>query len=137
MYVDTTIPFIFTPAAQEVKEDLTRQDIFDVVVNHYRANPFQSTDINRHCRYRYGSKKCFAGVLIPDSLYEPSMDEGHSAHSLAHCYPMPDWFKNNIELIQSLQSIHDCETNWSMGIMEMVLSAFAHDNSLNYEPPAQ
>lgn len=43
---------------------------------------------------------------------------------------MPAWFRENIDLIEELQAIHDTETNWVGDRMETILKMFSTDRGL-------
>jgi hypothetical protein len=106
-----------------------RQLIFDRVVRHYRAQP-------RRCpaegsgMYRFGDDRCFIGALIDDAHYDAKGMEGYTAHDLVKLFAFPQWFKDNVSFIRDLQRLHDTETTWPDGRMEMVLEMFADDRGL-------
>ncbi len=105
---------------------LTRQDIFERVVRHYRIQRHRCPPEGR-CFYRYGGESCFVGRLIED--YHPDM-EGYRARDLLSSFSMPVWFSDNIDFIEELQTIHDTETNWASGLMDTVLEALAARHGL-------
>jgi hypothetical protein len=111
---------------------VTRQTIFDRVVRHYRKQR-RRCPVEGECLYRLGDDECFIGPLIGDEHYDPTM-EGHPVRELMKIFAMPGWFHTHIDFIEELQRIHDNETNWCDGIMDMVLEMFAEDRDL--EMPA-
>ena len=63
----------------------TKQETFDTVVAHARKQKCQAYDKGKGvwCCYRTeDGKKCFAGCLIPDELYDPEMEGGAVGVSL-------------------------------------------------------
>jgi hypothetical protein len=106
----------------------SRQWIFDRVVRHYRAQP-RRCYLDGRCAYRYGDDRCFVGVLIDDAHYRPGM-EGYRANDVVMLFPVPKWFLDNIDFICDLQMVHDVETNWPDGRMNMVLKLFAAERGL-------
>jgi hypothetical protein len=105
-----------------------RQSIFDRVVRHYRAQPRRCPEKGR-CSYRLGDDRCFVGVLIDDAHYDREM-EGYRVPDLLKVFAMPSWFHDNVDFIEELQTIHDTETNWPVGRMDMVLELFAAERGL-------
>lgn len=86
------------------------QEIFDTVVRHLAQQGTQSVSKDVIlCAYRgVGGRKCAAGVLIPDESYVPAM-EGMKARNLPLKFDLPEWFIENVSLIQGLQIAHDRE----------------------------
>ncbi|MBV8795984.1 MAG: hypothetical protein JO136_13715 [Hyphomicrobiales bacterium] len=107
---------------------VTRQTIFDRVVRHYRKQR-RRCPAQGECLYRFGDDECFIGPLIGDRHYDPTM-EGHPVRELMKIFAMPAWFRIHIDFIEELQRIHDNETNWGDGIMDMVLEMFAEKRGL-------
>lgn len=107
----------------------TRQDIFDRVVRHYRQKRRRCPP-QGGCLYfsGYEENMCFVGPLI-EAHYTPCM-EGHPVRELLKLFVMPSWFRIHIDFIEELQRIHDNETNWGLGVMDMVLEMFAADRGL-------
>jgi hypothetical protein len=109
------------------------QEIFDTVATHLFKQGKRSTDQSR-CRYHgENGLKCAVGVLVSDDVYFPEMDEGNKTiKSLVEQNEdkFPDWFKDNLGLLQTLQSVHDKQRNWeSSDLMHNALVdvASAHD----------
>jgi hypothetical protein len=105
-----------------------RQWIFDCVVHHYRAQP-RRCPLAGPCLYRLGEDRCFIGALIGPAHYDPDM-EGYPVRALLKVFSMPAWFRDNIDLIEGLQNVHDTATNWWPGRMDMVLDLFAEERGL-------
>lgn len=95
---------------------MNNQEAFNRVCEHLAAQGQRCSDPETHsCLYRneYGLK-CAVGALLPDDIYDPSMDIGEKGNSLSveqlvYHYPkVAELFKNvDIELMSSLQLIHD------------------------------
>lgn len=94
---------------------LTLQQLFDTVVSHLRKQGRKSTDETTHmCAYR-GSDgaMCAIGALIPDSLYDPRM-ENMRVRTLVNNKNYADIMKksgiddSNLALAEALQETHDC-----------------------------
>lgn len=93
----------------------TRQQVFDQVVTHMRAQKVQSMrEDGDACVYRAGELKCAAGCLMTDEEYNPLMDVqsgdngtefGTSWSSLINRELVPS--TDHDDLITRLQSIHD------------------------------
>ena len=115
-------------AAPFLGELVTRQAIFDCVVRHHRKQRRRCPAEGR-CFYRFAGDMCFAGLLIDDTRYDPSM-EGYYIRNLLRVFAMPAWFHDNIDFIEELQIIHDTETNWPGGRMDMILGLFAAERGL-------
>jgi hypothetical protein len=109
-------------------EPMTRQSIFERVVRHYRKQ-HRRCPVEGRCFYRFGGNMCFAGPLIDDTHYNPDM-EGYRVRDLLKVFAMPTWFHDNIDFIEELQKIHDMETNWPVGRMDMILGLFAAERGL-------
>lgn len=68
------------------------------------------------CKYRGpDGGMCAVGCLIPDELYDPTM-EGLNYVGIPEKFPMiKDFFDGvSVDLISELQSIHDETSSWSM-----------------------
>lgn len=88
---------------------MTDQEIYDIVAKHLLTQKVKSDYCNPHgirlCKYRGPNNlKCAFGILITDEEYDPDM-EGSSAHSIIQSTLTR--YRNNIQLISELQSIHD------------------------------
>ncbi len=118
---------VFAREVVEV-EPKTRQDIFDRVVRHYRAQRRRCPP-EGHCSYRLGGDRCFVGALIDDAHYDREM-EGYLVYDLLKVIEMPGWFRENAGFIAEIQFLHDTPSNWSAGRMDMVLELFAAERGL-------
>lgn len=82
------------------------QEIFNAVWERAKDKRRAVSEPNGPCRYRTAEGlKCFAGVLIPDDKYDPSM-EGRGSYTvsfLVDAYPSIE----EQRLIGRLQSVHD------------------------------
>jgi hypothetical protein len=100
---------------------MNRQEIFDTVARHLLSQGKKcEIPTTPHedgvCMYRYNGMACAVGVLIPDDLYNESM-EGYTISVLigTHLprrhrrYTFPDWICDNIDFIVELQRVHDWE----------------------------
>ena len=115
---------------------MTDQEVFDKVVLALRKQGRKSTRLNgygqRICRYRgdYG-RKCAAGHLIPDELYDRRM-ESNNWFSIVMMWPGLQAIGFPGSLVYALQCIHDFEPvqNWETCWQEL-----ANENGLTYTPP--
>lgn len=115
------------PADLVETEPKTKQDIFDLVMRHYRGQPRRCPPEGQ-CLYRWGDERCFVGALI-DARWRPTM-EGYSVRQLEHLFALPTWFLTHLDVIEELQAIHDNEANWAPGVMDVVLKRFADERGL-------
>lgn len=93
----------------------SKQQVFDQVVTHLRAQKVQAKDESNGCVYRAGELKCAAGCLIADDEYKPEMDNsgldsdgeqcGSNWSNLVRRKVVPHTIHDS--LIQELQHIHD------------------------------
>jgi len=124
---------------------LSRQEIFDKVLDELRTQGSACVDMNRVCRYRdWTGNKCAVGHLIPDGLYDKNI-EGTSVNmpenfpSLLHTVLQNagidiwrDW-----KLLQRLQFAHDqCLTD-SISAWEFRMRRIADDFELVFKEPAK
>ncbi len=85
---------------------MTKQQIFDTVVNHFKAQKVQAV-YEDTCVYRApDGKRCAAGILIPDKYYRETM-EGHSFGRMGVTGQLPKSLTRNTPLIEQLQTVHD------------------------------
>lgn len=94
---------------------MKRREIFDKVKAHLLEQNERSSRINDMdtCLYRGpNGLKCAVGVLIPDDLYHPDMEQV-SAEALRRSWALP-WREADDYFIQELQEIHDSvlPENW-------------------------
>lgn len=98
---------------------MTEQEIFDKAVGGVLAQGRKSAESSDQCRYRMLASdgtmlKCAAGMLIPDNEYDDSIEtieakslwKPHRAHFFSE--ETIKLFKDHAELIQALQTVHDC-----------------------------
>ena len=108
---------------------LTRQDCFDKVWNHFvvEKNPlsFELSGVgDRLCLYRgLNGEKCAIGILIPDDKWNPDCENQSPVQALANC-GIKDYFHDEvfealdgIYFLRDLQGAHDivCYTFASTG----------------------
>lgn len=92
---------------------MTNQEAFEAVYKHLLTQmerssvPNQTCIGSESCKYR-GPRglKCAIGCLIPDELYDPSI-EGVSADDLSDRGFRPLFSGVNTALLQRLQDVHD------------------------------
>ena len=103
---------------------MTRQDLFDTVVRHLRAQKQRAVAKQGRsmCAYRTpDGLKCAIGCLIPDELYDPLFegksafwlltDDGPKARAVRdNCGASTD--QTVVALLASLQDVHDRRENW-------------------------
>lgn len=81
------------------------QEVFDRVVNHLRSQGGPAVDWQEGCQYKtYDGKKCAAGCLIPDELYN-AIIEGKSWREVAEYLNITS--ECDQILIRELQKAHD------------------------------
>lgn len=115
----------------------TAQELFDTIVTHLRTQGVQSKDeMKGVCLYRGpNSTKCAVGILIPDELYRPNMED-NNIDSLIEKDLVPselvEEFSSNKALLLDLQYVHDqsLPEYWEEG-----LSHVARKHHLQYLPP--
>lgn len=89
---------------------MTKQEIVDLVVPSLLKQNMRSTMVTgnaQHCAYRgKGGLKCAVGFLIPDDIYDKSM-EGLEVRDIREKYPqLENVFVHNL-LLSKLQFAHD------------------------------
>lgn len=85
---------------------MTRQETFDIVVNHLRKQGRKAIDENGHCRYRTDDGcKCAAGCLIPDDKYSPDLEGNNIWYT--PIYNILFKLGHDLSLVGRLQQIHD------------------------------
>lgn len=106
---------------------MTNQEVFDKVATHLLTQNKKSIDeeeTGNACKYRGpNGLKCAAGILIPDDVYAPCMENVVIATllreipELAHLLPFAS-------LLFDLQQIHDWEEvkNWKTKLQELAVS---------------
>lgn len=88
---------------------MTNQQVFDKVLEHSRQMT-EKCEIEianiKKCMYRgKDGNKCFVGALIPDEIYNPSIEE-HDAENAIDILFLFDKFQDH-NLLDALQIIHD------------------------------
>lgn len=98
---------------------MNEQEIFDIVRRHLIKQRVRSIDDIGRPRYRAGKKMCAIGVLIPNDLYNPSMEYNsvtrlcEEVKSDGHYkFTLPDYFRANVRFLNTLQLIHDRSFNF-------------------------
>jgi len=108
---------------------VTPQEIFDKVATHLLAQGKKARNgAGGPCLYRAeDGARCAAGCLIPDELYNASM-ECKRIRVLSQTYKLPEFITDNIRLIVQLQDVHDQAdpTGW-----RSELHRVAADNNLS------
>lgn len=93
----------------------TNQEIFDIVAKHLLTQKVKSECVlnpgtvysHVSCRYRGDNgRKCAAGVLMPDALYNDVL-EGWSVANIRVLAAMPDVEMESVPLVERLQKLHD------------------------------
>lgn len=113
---------------------MTKQEVFDKVLAHLRAQGRKALDDRRQCMYRApDGAKCAAGCLISDEQYGPRL-EGKSAnmskvHAALSASGVPE---DAMPVVQELQGIHDSHSpdQW-----EAEFARLAKEYGLTYAPP--
>lgn len=91
---------------------MTKQEIFDRVVNHLLTQNKRAVDYTLgypKCMYRTNEGlKCAVGCLIPDDAYDPRM-EGYGIRQLYTfgAFLIIQGFADHILFLEELQSVHD------------------------------
>ena len=121
----------------------TAQEVFDFVANHLFTQGVQAMGVQKDmigstpiCLYRGPEgTKCAVGAMIPDEEYEPEM-EGFSVRDLPNLQTVivNDDIMANMELLESLQCVHDVPANWDCNdlmrsALESVAVGFKLDHS--------
>jgi len=107
---------------------MTNQEIFDKVSKHLLEQG-EKAAISGHCMYRMpGGKKCAAGCLIPDELYDPII-EGNGVGfgtEVDRVLRKAGFRVLQFPLISKLQDIHDCTSSPSEWRAELERLAKKH-----------
>lgn len=119
---------------------MNEQEIFDTVATHLFTQGQQSRDDAYHGRCAYKTETgltCAVGCLIQD-YYKPEMDSLDNSDIETVYYRfrkiLPEWIDENMELLQSLQGVHDNTTNWStIDLMKESLTEVALNYYLDYD----
>jgi hypothetical protein len=88
---------------------MTKQEIFDTVAIHLIKQGKKSVGDDGKCKFRTPEGlKCAVGCLIPDEVYDPSMED-ESVESLIYAHDALDFLNPNALFLLKLQSAHDRE----------------------------
>lgn len=89
---------------------MTRQELFDRVVNHAATQKSRATGTingSETCRFRTSdNKKCFAGIFIPDEMYTGQL-EFYDVYRLEDGGFLPEVNKQDVRVLKDLQAVHD------------------------------
>ena len=119
----------------------TIQTIFDIVTKGIISQGGPSYDDSSEivsCCYRGpDGRKCAAGWLIPDNMFDPAMN-----NMIISEVPemLPDKFRDELSFIRQLQRIHDdaqMDTTTDEGFMQLWrqnMAEFAKDKGLEFNP---
>jgi hypothetical protein len=101
---------------------MTNQEIFDTVALHLIKQGKQSIDAAKGmCLYRGpNGLKCAVGCLIPDEVYDPSMED-ECIKALINRYDALDFLEFNTLLLLELQIAHDKEPPEDQTWMDAVI----------------
>ena len=103
---------------------MTKQEYYDLLARSAKDGMFPSVSSTGDCAYRgEGGKKCAAGVLIPDEMYDPIWDSYMTPY-----HSLPDHVRESIrpegmtdEDVLLVQVAHDdladggWDANWFIG----------------------
>jgi hypothetical protein len=85
----------------------TKQESFDTVYKHL-VTQGKKASWGNSCKYRtQNKKKCAVGCLIPDDLYDTTMEGKTLIALIDEGYKLPSYFKRQSGLLGDLQSVHD------------------------------
>ena len=99
---------------------MTKQRIFNKVVNHLLTQGKKSVD-GDHCRYySQNGNKCAVGCLIGKKYYKAEM-ENRVVPDLVKHYKLPEYFVTHRLLLRDLQLVHDAHNvdKWKEGLIEL------------------
>lgn len=123
---------------------MNQQDIFDKVLNGIRKQGKLSTVKGLSgkvmCRYRTADGlKCAAGHLIPDDVYEASMEGARISAYIPRLVEkgVEAFFGSNRYLVYELQRIHDSAANQDSPLKqwEREMETYASIHALKYTLP--
>lgn len=107
---------------------MTKNEIFNKVATHLlKQNKRSENEVGGStCLYRgpYGLK-CAAGVLIPDDVYEPRMENTLIMDLCMQYVSLRNLIgAENIPMVQALQHVHDCvpPSHWRGALVGVGLS---------------
>ena len=83
------------------------QEVFDKAAYHLLTQKQRSVNQYNKCMYRGdGGKMCAVGVLIPDELYDDSMEHCTVESILDGHYDL-EFLKPHVTILDELQVVHD------------------------------
>ncbi len=88
---------------------MNNQEVFDIVVRHLRKQNAASvvSEPGSACAYRgTEGRKCAVGILIPDEIYHPYMEEKSIEYVMAANPETKKW-ECDMCLLSELMTIHD------------------------------
>lgn len=116
-------------------------EALNVIVKNLKAGATQSLNA-KNCAYRgENGAKCFIGMLIPDEVYDPQLDQmGCTVTDLANGFlyfkpiqiDYPADSKTKIKVMQMLQSIHDDPRNWNKKSKKVTFNERGWDSLENW-----
>jgi hypothetical protein len=91
------------------------QEVFDHAVNNVLRQVAANPELAGACRYRWDDPRAIAGACtvghcIPDAFYDPNI-EGFDVEELRDRVLLPYSLKPHVQLLEHLQSDHDCSAS--------------------------
>lgn len=120
---------------------LDKQGVLDKVVDYLSQENITKSQNNRgNCLYRRSDgSRCFIGVLIPDDLYTPEMENRSVDDNIVFNVLTTVIDRTEVDkyFLQALQCVHDycspaLESNW-LPLVKERLKVFAIKNNLEYK----
>jgi hypothetical protein len=106
-----------------------RQGIFDIVVERGSAMTARCLDRYGNCAYRDGKgNACWAGLLMSDeeAVGEDGKTHIGSVYGLYREGVLPERYHEHLDLLASLQRVHDEYTNWDNIELPNGMTQFGH-----------
>lgn len=131
------------------------QEIFDAVVEHARQMETRSKEKGEGgCKYRMNGNKCFVGCLIPDDVYQESMEYLNVHDVLADFPGFKSLFtklttvcghSNLVNFLRNIQLIHDEGELCSIGSSDVIdrvlwekrFASFSDKYNLKFNSPKE
>lgn len=112
-------------------ETFNEQEIFNYVIEKLAQQGKRSRDENGCVYYNENGLKCAVGHLIPNHLYQPSMDKngGIVVDLLLQSYTDLDYLDTYKNLLVALQKAHDLSNN--ITDIQSQLQTIAKEHHLN------
>lgn len=121
---------------------MNKQEIFDKVYTELSKQGVPSVDPYGNCLYRGpNGTKCAVGHLIPDELYDEEMnklavdDLPHSV--LYHIGVTPDYSYGVMNLLRTLQDVHDMALTVSFQLWHEEMQRVAKEFRLQFNFPKE